>query len=431
MDRVMAMEEIKSLQIGIVTVGNELMSGRIQDTNTSFLARQFQWQGWQVAVSLAVGDDEEMIARALAFCLSQTEAVIVTGGLGPTADDITTAAVARAFQLPLVTDAGALRHIRGIFSRYGLKWTDNNAKQAVFPQGAEIIANPVGTAPGFALRREGRIVAVIPGVPAEVERITTEGLLPLLRRVFPGASRHLAVRTLKTFGLSEAAVDQAVADVDLSGAEIGFYPRFPENHIVLSVRDGRDEAAARARLAVLEEEICRRLGTHVFARDEETLEGVTAALLREQGRTIAVAESCTGGLITDRLTDVPGSSAYLERGLVTYSNRSKVELLGVPVTVLETSGAVSEETACAMAAGVRDRAGTDLGLATTGIAGPDGGSEAKPVGTVYIALTDGVETYCRKFSYRWNRRRIKVIASQAALLMLKRYLAGEPPAKIP
>jgi len=182
---------------------------------------------------------------------------------------------------------------------------------------------------------------------------------------------------------------------------------------------------------VVEEEICRRLGTHVFARDEETLEGVTAALLREQGRTIAVAESCTGGLITDRLTDVPGSSAYLERGLVTYSNRSKVELLGVPVTVLETSGAVSEETACAMAAGVRDRAGTDLGLATTGIAGPDGGSEAKPVGTVYIALTDGVETYCRKFSYRWNRRRIKVIASQAALLMLKRYLAGEPPAKIP
>ncbi len=413
------------MHIGIITIGNELTSGRIQDANTAFLARQFHLQGWQVVASLSVGDEEEMIAAALAFILPRAEAVIVTGGLGPTADDITTAALAHIFGLPLITDEETLQHIRGIFTRYGLKWTPNNAKQAVFPQGAEIIANPTGTAPGFSLRREGKVIAVIPGVPAEVRRMVPAGVVPLLKRAFPGHARHTAVRTLKTFGLSEAAVDQAVAGVAPAGVEIGFYPRFPENHIVLSVRDEHDEAAARARLAAVEEEVRRRLDRYIFARDGETLEGVVGALLRDQGRTIAVAESCTGGLVTDRLTDVPGSSAYLERGLTTYSNRAKMELLGVPEEVLQTHGAVSEETARLMAEGVRLRSGTDLGLATTGIAGPDGGSESKPVGTVYIALADGVETRCRHYRYRWERRRIKMIASQAALLMVKRYLAGD------
>ena len=413
------------MHIGIITIGNELTSGRIQDANTAFLARQFHLQGWQVVASLSVGDEEEMIAAALAFILPRAETVIVTGGLGPTADDITTAALAHIFGLPLITDEETLQHIRGIFTRYGLKWTPNNAKQAVFPQGAEIIANPTGTAPGFSLRREGKVIAVIPGVPAEVRRMVPAGVVPLLKRAFPGHARHTAVRTLKTFGLSEAAVDQAVAGVELAGVEIGFYPRFPENHIVLSVRDEHDEAAARVRLAAVEEEVRRRLDRYIFARDGETLEGVVGALLRDQGRTIAVAESCTGGLVTDRLTDVPGSSAYLERGLTTYSNRAKMELLGVPEEVLQTHGAVSEETARLMAEGVRLRSGTDLGLATTGIAGPDGGSESKPVGTVYIALADGVETRCRHYRYRWERRRIKMIASQAALLMVKRYLAGD------
>jgi len=410
------------LQVGIITIGNELTSGGVQDANTAFIARQLHLQGWQVAAALSVGDSAEMIKRALDFMLPLAEAVIVTGGLGPTSDDITTAAVARACNLSLARNERVLAHVQAIFTRYGLTWTENNAKQADFPEGAEIIDNPTGTAAGFFLRREGKIIAVIPGVPAEVHRMAPAGVIPVLQRCFPGEASHLAVRTLKLFGLPEAAVDQAIAGVDLSGVEIGFYPRFPENHLVISVRDGRDAAAAWARLRVAEDEICRRLGRYVFARDEEILEGVVGALLREQGRTLAVAESCTGGLVTDRLTDVPGSSAYLERGLVTYSNRAKVELLGVPEAVLEAHGAVSEETARLMAAGVRRLAGTELGLATTGIAGPDGGSEAKPVGTVFIALADGAETWCQKYSYRWDRRRIKVIAAQAALLMVKRYL---------
>jgi nicotinamide-nucleotide amidase len=414
------------LKTGIITIGNELTSGGIQDTNTALIARQFHLQGWQVAATMSVGDDEAMIKRALDFVLPLTDAVVITGGLGPTADDITTAAVARAFNLPLYTDEGVLSHIKAFFSRYGFKWTENNAKQAVFPHGAQILDNPVGTAAGFSLQVQGKVLAVIPGVPVEVKRMLPEVVLPLLCRSFPEESQYPAVRTLKIFGLGEAAVDQAVAGIDLSGlgVDVGFYPRFPENHLVLSARD-TVEAAAWLRVKKAEEEIYKRLGPYVFAYDEETLEGVVAGLLTEQGRTVSVAESCTGGLITDRLTDIPGSSMYLERGLVTYSNRSKTDLLGVPEDILQKHGAVSEETARLMAEGVRRLAGTDLGLATTGIAGPDGGSEAKPVGTVFIALADGMESYCRKFSYRWNRRRVKIIASQAALIMLKRYLTGE------
>jgi nicotinamide-nucleotide amidase len=251
-----------------------------------------------------------------------------------------------------------------------------------------------------------------------------ERVLPLLERVFPEAAACLATRTIRTFGLSEASVDEKLADAGLAeaGVAVGFYPNFPENAVVLTVRHA-EEAQARQILARAEEEVVRRLEPYVFAFDEDSLEGVVGRLLSEKGWTLAVAESCTGGLISDRLTDVPGSSAYLERGLVTYSNAAKTELLGVPDEVIATYGAVSEQTARLMAEGVRKRAGTDLGLATTGIAGPGGGSAAKPVGTVHIAATRG--TLWRPYTFRWDRRRNKIIAAQAALMMLKRRLAGE------
>jgi len=374
------------LKTGIITIGNELTSGGIQDTNTALIARKFHLQGWQVVATMSVGDDEAMIKRALDFVLPLTDAVIITGGLGPTADDITTAAVAKAFYLPLYTDEKVLNHIKAIFSGYGLKWTENNAKQAVFPQGAQILDNPVGTAAGFSLKVHGKVLAVIPGVPVEVKRMLPEVVLPLLCRSFPEESRYLAVRTLKLFGLGEAAVDQAIAEIDLPGVGVGFYPRFPENHIVLSARDAVEDAAW-LRVKKAGEEIHKRLGSYIFAYDEETLEDVVAGLLKEKGLTVSVAESCTGGLITDRLTDIPGSSMYLERGLVAYSNRSKTDLLGVPEAVLEKHGAVSEETARLMAEGVRRLAGSDLGLATTGIAGPDGGGQAG---------RDGLHRPCRR-----------------------------------
>jgi len=414
------------MKIGILTIGTELTSGRTQDTNSSFLARAFSTQGWQVTLMMSVGDDDRAIKQALGFILAQSDAVVVTGGLGPTADDITTEAIARAFGLGLHTDDAVLRHIREIFDKYRLNWTENNAKQAVFPQGAEVIANPVGTAAGFALKQKGKLIAVIPGVPREVARMLPESVLPILRREFPEAAQHVAVRTIKSFGLSEAAVDKALADLDFGrlGVRVGFYPNFPENHIVLTATGGPESETA-ARIGTAEADVVSRLQKHVFAYDGDTLEGLVAKMLTEKGWTLAVAESCTGGLVTDRLTDIPGSSVFLERSVVTYSNAAKTEMLGVPADALEENGAVSEQTARLMAQGIRKLARTDLGLALTGIAGPAGGTDLKPVGTVYIALADGKECICRHYAFRWDRRRNKIISSQAALLMLKRHLAGE------
>ncbi|MBM4312765.1 MAG: CinA family nicotinamide mononucleotide deamidase-related protein, partial [Deltaproteobacteria bacterium] len=366
------------------------------------------------------------IRDALAFLLARAEAVIATGGLGPTADDITTAAIAGAFGLSLRMDDSILAHIRGLFAKRRLNWTENNAKQALFPEGAEIIANPTGTAAGFAVRREGKIVAVIPGVPAEARRMLPEGVIPLFRTAFPETALHVETSTFKLFGIPEAAVDAALADADLAGfgLGVGFYPNYPENHLVLTARtESAEEAGKKLREGGARVEA--RLKKYIFAYGTETLEGLVARMLTEKKLTLAVAESCTGGLITDRLTDVPGSSGFLERGIVTYSNASKIALLGVPEAVVAEFGAVSDETARYMAEGVRRLAGTELGLAVTGIAGPSGGTEAKPVGTVHIALADGGKTLCRHHALRWDRRRNKIAAAHTALLMLLRYLRGD------
>jgi len=414
------------MKIGVLTIGNELTSGRIQDSNSAMIARAAQVQGWQVAGMMSVGDDAGAIKDALAYLMARAEAVIVTGGLGPTADDITTEAIARAFDLSLRQDRDVLEHIRSLFAKRGLFWTDNNAKQALFPEGAEIIANPTGTAAGFALRRAGRVVLVIPGVPAEADRMLKEGVIPLLRDEFPGATLHVETATFKLFGIPEAAVDAAMADADLDGlgVAIGFYPNFPENHIVLTARETSAETA-REKLREARARVEARLGKHIFAKGQETIQGKIASLMTDRRLTLAVAESCTGGLIADRLTDVPGSSAFFERGVVAYGNQAKTALLDVPESVIREEGAVSERTARLMAEGARKLAGADLGLAVTGIAGPSGGTEEKPVGTVHIALADGKTTICRRHALRWDRRRNKVAASQAALLMLWRYLAGE------
>ena len=296
----------------------------------------------------------------------------------------------------------------------------------MFPQGAEVIENPVGTAAGFFLKVEGKLIFVIPGVPAEARRMLPEGIVPVLRKHFPQEESHVVKQTIKTFGLSEAAVDNALKDIDFNalGVSIGFYPVFPENHIVIIARE-QSRQEAQDKLQKAQDEITHRLKLNIFHYGEKTLEEVIAGMLIEKKLTLAVAESCTGGLIASRLTDVPGSSAFLERALVTYSNIAKTNMLGVPVTVIEKYGAVSEETARLMAEGVRKLAGTDLGIASTGIAGPTGGSKEKPVGTVYLALVDGEKTICRHYTFRWERRRNKLVFSEAALMLIYDYFSGE------
>lgn len=411
------------MKIGILTIGNELMNGRIADTNSSFIAREMNLQGWPIEVMMSVGDDFSTIKSRLNYLLTFTDVVICTGGLGPTADDITTAAVAQAFGLSLVMDEKVLAYLKDIFARYNLRWTENNAKQALFPEGAQIIPNPVGTAAGFALPVRDKLVVVIPGVPGETSRMVPEGVIPVLRRRYPQAMQQTAKQTIKTFGLSEAEVDKRLADFDFEalGVSVGFYPVFPENHLVLIARaDVLEQAQTNLQEAM--DAVAARLGDCIFSYGEKTLEEIIAGSLAAKKLTIAVAESCTGGLIAHRLTDISGSSVYFERGVVTYSNAAKMDLLGVPADIIEKYGAVSEETARAMAEGVRKMAGTDIGLSTTGIAGPTGGTKEKPVGTVYIALSGGDQTICRHHAFRWDRRRNKLVSSEAALMMLKNYL---------
>ena len=414
------------MKLGILTIGNELMNGRIADTNASFIAREASQQGWSVEAIMSVGDDFDAIKDRLDYLLSMTDAVICSGGLGPTSDDITTEAIARAFDLPLYMDENVLNFIKAIFTQFNLRWVENNTKQAMFPQGAEVLPNARGTAPGFCLKVSGKLIFVIPGVPAEAKLMITNSVFPALRKHFPQDELYIVKQTIRTFGLSEAAVDNQVKDIDFKslGVSIGFYPVFPENHIVL-IAQSKNQEAARKNLQKAQDAVSAHVQDYIFAYGDQTLEEVIAGLLTEKKLTIAVAESCTGGMITSRLTDVSGSSDFLERGLVTYSNAAKISMLGVPAEIIEKHGAVSEETARLMAEGVRKLAGTDLGLSSTGIAGPTGGSKEKPVGTVYIALADSKKTICRHYAYRWDRKRNKDIFAESALFLLKNYLQGK------
>lgn len=412
-----------TIKIGIMAIGNELTSGRVQDTNSSFISQMFQSQGWKVPAMIAVGDYEEDIRKGLEFLLPMCDAVTVTGGLGPTADDLTTEMIAKIFNLPLRMDESALEHIKTRFEQLRLEWTPNNEKQALFPEGAQTLYNPIGTAWGFALKVSGKMIAVMPGVPDETRRMLPERAIPLLREHF-GISEIVKSRTIKLFGIPEAKIDYALKDspLDMPGLSVGFYPRFPEIHIVLTAR-GPTEIDIDRMLAGAKAVVEDKLRKNIFGYDNETLEGIVAKLLTTKGQTLAVAESCTGGLITDRITNVPGSSAFLDRGIVAYSNECKVDTLGVPKEILEKHGAVSEETAILMAEGVRNLAKSDVGLATTGIAGPSGGSELKPVGTVYVAVADRKGSSCRHFLFRWReRRRIKEITAQWALDLLRKRL---------
>jgi len=331
------------MKIGILTIGDEITSGRIQDTNTAYLAREFHVRGWEVAAVMSVGDSISAIRDALDCILSVSDGVVVTGGLGPTADDITTEAITEIYGLRLFTDEAVLQTIKDRFAQRGLRWTDNNAKQAMFPEEAIPLRNPVGTAWGFCLKRVGKPIVVLPGVPMEVKKMVPEVVIPLFEKEDPAGKKAMVVKTVKLFGLAEALIDSALADLkyDHEHMSIGFYPRFPENHIVITSWHD-DRARADENLADVLKGVQERLRKNIFGYDEDTLEGMIGALLTERKLTISVAESLTGGLLADRITNVPGSSAYFERGVVTYSNRSKTELLGVPEEILKEHGAVSQ-----------------------------------------------------------------------------------------
>ena len=405
----------------ILTIGTELITGIQVDTNGPYLAQRLLGQGISVQRMISVGDDAGAIAGALKESIARADLVLITGGLGPTRDDITTEVVARFLRKKLILYPEVLDHINKVLSSYNIPTTEGQKKQAYFPEGAEIIPNPKGTAPGFLIKEGKTLLVFLPGVPRELETMVEETILPRLKSEWKRES-YFQSRILRLFGISESKVDDLLKDIFENQKEItlSFLPQLPEVNVRITTR-GKNNEEAFAKLTYWETVIRERLEPYVFGTDNDTMEKVVGDLLRKEKATIAIAESCTGGLIGHRLTNISGSSDYVERAVVVYSNQAKIDLLKVPEEVIRTHGAVSEITAKLMAEGIRNLAGTTLGLSTTGIAGPAGGSMEKPIGTAFISLTDGQETVTKEYHFSGDRHRIKVMTSEVALNRIRQY----------
>ncbi len=421
-------DPIQIKTVAIVATGDELLDGRNLDTNSAFIADRLSGLGVEVVAMFTVGDDRARLEQAWRDSLARADLVVATGGLGPTSDDLTTETLAAATGRALVTDEVSAERIRDFFRRFGRAMPENNLKQALIPEGAEVIANDTGTAPGYRLLAGGSpgpgVVVVLPGVPREMRPMFEGEVMPWLAEHSAGQAAALS-ETFQVFGLSESAIDETLADLSDDGQlRLGFRASFPTIAVKVSV----DRAAGQERFEEACAEVRGRLGAAIYAEGAETMESVVGRMLAESSMCLATAESCTGGSVGQRLSSVPGSSVYYIGGVVAYSDSLKEKVLGVDPTTLSMFGAVSEETAAEMAEGVLGLTGADLGLATTGIAGPGGGSEDKPVGTVVVALAGDGQTAARSYRLRGDREQIRSLTTQIALDWVRRRLAGLDPA---
>jgi len=412
--------------IEILTIGDELTSGSTLDENARFIARALYGAGLQVARITTVGDGIDDIVGMLQHPLVSTRCTIVTGGLGPTDDDRTAEAAAKAFGVGLQSSPEALALMQQKFAGLGRTMNPANLKQALLPDNARVVPNPVGTACGFLISHGQRQAVFLPGVPEEVQAMTASFLLAYVQGLFC-SGQVISHQILKVFGLRESVIQEKIAGAlpVSSTVVLGYYPQYPEVSIKITGR-GQDAVAVRQEIERFRAVLYERIGDYIYADTDTPLEEVVAGLLRQRGATLAVAESCTGGLLAHRLTNVPGSSQYMDRGLVVYSNRAKEELLGVPAALLQQQGAVSEPVARHMAEAVRQRAGTSFGLAITGIAGPAGGSPEKPVGTVFIGIAGPAQTIVSHHRLHGSRQQIRLMGAHAALNLLRQAVLAGP-----
>lgn len=410
----------------ILATGDEILTGAVIDSNSAYIAQKLEESGIEVVRHGCAGDDIEAIAAILKEISTRADMAVVTGGLGPTLDDITAEAVARAAGVEFVFDREAMSCIENFLKTQGRDVIALNKRQAMLPEGAECLVNSVGTAPGFVLRIGRCVFFFLPGVPSEMRRMLSDGVLPWIDKLQKGERSFSLVKTISTFGLTEASVNERLAGLTekFSGIKLGLRARFPIIYVKLYVR-GKDKERADILLEKASEFVLNKIGGFAFSADGESMETVVGSLLRREKATIAVAESCTGGLISNLLTNVPGSSDYFLFSGVTYSNKAKIKVLGVSEATLKKYGAVHEETAKEMADGARRIAGATYGISTSGIAGPGGGTNEKPVGTVCIgiATADSVEAYRLNFQFN-ERLRNKMIFAITALDLLRQKLAS-------
>jgi nicotinamide-nucleotide amidase len=404
----------------ILSTGDELTTGKVVDTNSTFIADRLFGAGVKVASVLKVGDDREKLLWALHQARELGDLVIGTGGLGPTADDLTTELVAEFLDCKLRLDENVAAALKSRFVERGFTWTENNLKQALFPEGATILPNPLGTAPGFlASLGESKSLIWLSGVPREMTAMFDATVMPWIEAQ-KGQEAKLLAATFKIYGLTESKLDDLVKPLDLGAhAKLSFRAHFPDLTLRLTVSGAAKQQESFAKLRA---EIWAILGTYIYAEGDVTLEEVVGKILLERNRTLALAESCTGGLISHRITRIAGSSAYYIGGAVTYANDAKMLFLGVQPTTLEKHGAVSEQTALEMSRGMRERTGAAIALSVTGIAGPTGGSPEKPVGTVWISIATDQRHESRQFQFHGDRERIILGTAQAALNWLRIFL---------
>ncbi len=411
---------IKSAEI--ITIGTEMLLGDLVDTNTAWLSSNLARLGIGIYRHTTIGDNRGRIVAAMKEAASRSDLVITTGGLGPTSDDITNECLAQLAGREMVEYEAARAHVDEMFARFGRKPTPSNYKQAFFPEGTELIPNPLGTAPGALLELDGTLFATFPGVPGEMKNMFNETLAPLVETRSDGA---IVSKTLWFAGIGESALAEQVQDL-LDAEDPTVAPLAGQGKVRLRITSrAATPEEAQKKIEPVAGEILSRLGDYYFGEDEETLESAVARLLESGGKTLALAESCTGGLLAKRLTDLPGSSAYFEEGLVTYSNEAKERLLGVPENLLVEHGAVSEPVALKMAEGVREQAGTDFGISVTGVAGPGGGTEEKFVGLVWIGFANAEESFAERLDLSaWARSRtaIRERSANRAFDLLRRHL---------
>ncbi len=410
--------------VEIVSTGTELLLGQIVNTNAPHMAKRLNEIGFDVLFQSTVGDNRTRMTQVLSTALARADIVITTGGLGPTQGDITKEVTAELLGRPMLLHAPSLERIKGFFASRRLTMTDNNIRQAMFPEGAIILDNARGTAPGVVIEADEKTVIHLPGPPHEMEHMLEHAVIPYLRDRF-GIQGTIVSKVLRTFGLGESSLEERIKDyIKTQGnPTIALLARNAEIHVRLTAKASSD-AEARELIAALESQLRERIGEYIFGEDEDTLEAVVGRHLTEKNLTLALAESCTGGLVTSRITDVPGSSAYLAGAVVCYSNDVKIAAVGVPAAIIATHGAVSGETAVMMAEGIRERFRTDLGIGITGIAGPGGAVPGKPVGLVFIAVAGPAGPSCFQYNFTGPRGFIRHRTALAALNHLRQYVVG-------
>jgi nicotinamide-nucleotide amidase len=405
----------------IITIGDELLRGERVNTNAAFLGNLLAELSVQAKWVTVVGDDPAEMRNAFSTALRRSHVIVVSGGLGPTPDDRTKQVLSEFFDMPLVEDPELLAHVEERFQKRGMKMPEESRNQALSPVGARQIPNPFGTAAGIHIERNGQHLFALPGVPRELEQMASAYVAPTVREAFPDA--WMLTKTLRLADIGESQLLHLLGDVSVLEEDTGisYLPHYGLLDLRLTARS-KDSYEAEAQIARVEGKIREVAGNHVYTTGTTSLAEVIGAILVNRGQNVAAAESCTGGLVADMMTDVAGASRWLERGWVTYSNEAKAEDLGVDPQLIEAHGAVSEEVATAMADGARVVARTSWGLSSTGVAGPTGGSEGKPVGTVWIAVSWFDKTTARQLHLDGDRRRIKLRATHALLYLFYRRL---------